>query len=87
MNTHRREPGARERIHEIHVGWRSDSKVWLVTHGGRPLKPGSFRRRAHAIAFARAVAHSRDAEMVVSDMSGRVTRHAHETLSYPTRLD
>ena len=87
MNTHRREPGARERTHEIHVGWMSDRKAWLVTHGGKPVTPGAFRRRAYAIAFARAVASSRYAEMVVSDMSGHVTRHAPETLSYPTRLD
>ena len=90
MNTHRREPGAHRRaheIHEIHVGWKSEARAWMVTHGDRPLAPGCFRRQAYAVAFARAVAYSRDAEMVVSDANGGVTRYGRETLSYPTRLD
>lgn len=86
MTTDRRDQGALTRA-EIHVGWLSDRQAWLVTHGGRALAQGSFRRRAYAVAFARAIAASRDAEMVVRDANGEITRHSPETLSYPTKLD
>lgn len=72
---------------EIHVGWLNDRKAWQVTHAGQALASGNFRRRAYALAFARAIASSRDAEMVVRDVNGEVTRHAPETLSYPRDLD
>lgn len=72
---------------EIHVGWLSDKKAWLVSRDGKPLSQGRFRHRAYAIAFARAIAASRDAEMVVRDANGKVTRHGPDTLGYPTKLD
>ncbi|HRN87423.1 DUF2188 domain-containing protein [Hyphomicrobium sp.] len=86
MTTDRSDRGTFPRA-EIHVGWLSERNAWLVTHGGKTLTPGSFRRRAYAIAFARAIAASRDAEMVVRDANGEITRHQPGTLSYPTKLD
>ncbi len=72
---------------EIHVGWLSDRKAWQITRSGQAIASGSFRRRAYAVAFARALASSRDAEMIVRDANGEVTRHAPDTLSYPRKLD
>ena len=86
MTTDRSDRGTFPRA-EIHVGWLSDRQAWLVTHGGHALRQGSFRRRAYALAFARAIAARHDAEMVVRDANGEITRHPPETLSYPTKLD
>ena len=86
MNTEHQNRSASPRT-EIHVGWLNDRKTWQVTRDGHTLVPGSFRRRAYAIAFARALATSRAAGMVVQDANGQVTRHAPGTLSYPTELE
>ena len=86
MNIDRREPDARDRVADIHVGWRNDRKAWQITRSGQPMA-SRFRIKEHAVAFARAVASSRDAELVVSEVNGQVTRHRKDTLSYPTTLD
>ena len=86
MDTDRKDQNAPPRA-EVHVGWLSDRNAWRVTHGDRTLTPENFRRRAYALAFARAMASSQAAEMVVRDVDGEVTRHPPETLSYPTKLD
>lgn len=86
MTTEHRDRDAPPRT-EIEVGWLSERKAWAVTHGDKSLSPGSFRRRAYALAFARAIAASRAVEMVVRDANGKITRHAPETLSYPRDLD
>lgn len=86
MSTDHQDRSASPRT-EIRVGWLSERRAWTVTHGDKSLSPGSFRRRAYALAFARAIAASRAVEMVVRDANGEVTRHAPETLSYPRKLD
>lgn len=70
---------------DIHVS-QDRSKTWLVTERGRRLEIASYRVRAHAMAFARAVAYGRRAEMVVYETDGRVVRHARTSLTYPTSL-
>jgi hypothetical protein len=42
--------------------------------------------REHAMAFARAVAYSRHAEMLVHENDGRIVRHARSSLTYPISL-
>lgn len=86
MSMDHRDQGASPRT-EIHVGWLNDRKAWMVTRGGLALPSGNFRRRAYALAFARAIASSRKADMVVRDENGEITRHAPDTLSYPRKLD
>lgn len=86
MNTEHQNRSASPRT-EIHVGWLNDRKTWQITHDGEALVPGNFRRRAYAVAFARALAASRAAGLVVQDENGNITRHAPNTLSYPTELE
>jgi hypothetical protein len=86
MNSHRQSGATRQPL-DVHVAWRSDRKDWQVEPTGRDNTARNFRLRAHAIAFARAVASSRAAELIVSDRNGKVTRHDKDSLSYPTTLD
>jgi hypothetical protein len=78
----RREPSESE----IHV-LRGAGETWLVKHGEAPVAFASYRLRSHAMAFARAVAFSSNADMIVHDLCGLRTRHARASLSYPTSLD
>lgn len=71
---------------DIHVV-RGQGDGWLVAQGERPVPMASYRHRAHAMAFARAVAFGANSEMVVHEADGRRTRHARASLSYPTALD
>lgn len=60
---------------------------WVVDTGtGRPAL-GSYRHRVYAMAYARALAHSRHTEMIVHEATGGTVRHARATLTYPARLD
>jgi hypothetical protein len=70
---------------DIHVG-RGENKSWLVTRGNQRTELASYRLKNHAMAFARAVAFSRHAEMIVHDRDGRSTRHQRAALTYPTSL-
>jgi hypothetical protein len=70
---------------DIHVV-RGADEAWLVKRGKMPLS-SSYRVRAHAMAFARAVAYSARADMIVHDLSGAKTRHTRASLSYPVSLD
>lgn len=70
---------------DIHV-MRGPGEAWMVAQGGRFLT-SNYRLRAHAIAFARAVAFGARADMVVHDLGGRKTRHTRASLSYPISLD
>lgn len=71
---------------EIHVV-RGPGKAWRVTQGGQFLASANYRLRAHAMAFARAVAYGANADMIVHESGGRKTRHSRSSLSYPTSLD
>lgn len=71
---------------DIHV-MRGADEAWSVKRGEMPLAASSYRLRAHAVAFARAVAHRAHADMIVHDLCGRSTRHTRASLSYPTSLD
>jgi hypothetical protein len=71
---------------DIHVV-RGPGEAWMVAQGGQFLATTNYRLRAHAMAFARAVAHSVHADMIVHDRGGRSTRHTQASLSYPTSLD
>jgi hypothetical protein len=71
---------------DIHV-MRGPGKAWIVAHGGQFLVSANYRLRAHAVAFARAVAFGAHADMIVHDLGGRSTRHTRASLSYPTSLD
>jgi hypothetical protein len=73
-------------VTEIHVR-RDRQDRWDVTAGlDRPIL-GTYRLRAYAEAYARALAYSLKAEMIVHDVSGIVTRHQRAALTYPTLLD
>lgn len=69
----------------IHVRRDADDRWRIASGGDRPML-GSYRTRASAEAFARALAYSRHVELIVHDMGG--TRHyARPALTYPTSLD
>ena len=70
----------------IHVGFEKEM-AWLVTRGNERAAIGTYRVRAHAMAFARAVAYSCHVEVVVHERNGQVAHHARASLSYPTSLD
>jgi len=82
-----REPAARKLSRDVHVAWQSDRRDWQVAPVNHSDLARNFRLKAHALAFARAVALSLDAELVERDSTGRVKRHGKESLSYPTTLD
>lgn len=70
-------------IHVVH----GPGNAWMVAQGGQLLASANYRLRAHAVAFARAVAYGAHADMIVHEQSGRITRHTRASLSYPTSLD
>jgi hypothetical protein len=47
----------------------------------------SFALKAHANAFARVLAHSSGADLVIYDANGVGIRQARATLTYPTKLE
>lgn len=71
---------------DVHVA-RGPETTWLVRRGGQPAELASYRLKAHAMAFARALAFSAGVEMIVHDPNGVVTRHSRASLTYPTSLD
>jgi len=71
---------------DIHVV-RGPDENWLVKQGTILLASASYRVRAHAMAFARAVAYGAHADMIVHDLSGATTLHTRASLSYPVVLD
>jgi hypothetical protein len=71
---------------DIHVK-RGPGGAWKVAKGEHLLASANYRLRAHAIAFARAVAYRAHADMVVHDLGGRTTRYQRASLSYPVSLD
>jgi hypothetical protein len=71
---------------DIHVV-RGPGEYWLVRQDGQILASSSYRVRAHAMAFARAVAFQVHADMIVHDRCGVRTRYGRASLSYPTSLD
>jgi len=87
MNDNLWEPAARKQSRDVHVAWQSDRKNWQVAPVNHDNLARNFRLKAHALAFARAVASSRHVELIERDRHGHVTRHERETLSYPTTLD
>jgi uncharacterized protein DUF2188 len=70
---------------DVHVS-QDPGNAWLVTERGRRSEMARYRMREHAMAFARAVAYGRRAEMIVHEIDGSVVRHARSTLTYPTSL-
>lgn len=60
---------------------------WIVQRSGAPNSPlASFRRRAIAEAYGRALAHRNQVELVVRRPDGEQIRYPASTLSYATRL-
>ena len=73
------------RADDIHVS-QDRSDTWLVVEHGTRSEVARYRVRAHAMAFARAVAFGRRVEMVVHENDGSIVRHARTSLTYPTSL-
>lgn len=71
---------------DIHV-LRGSGETWLIKQGEASAAIASYRRRSHAMAFARAFAHSSHSDMIVHGLCGLRTRHGRASLSYPTSLD
>lgn len=71
---------------DIHV-MRGPGEAWRVAQGEHLLASANFRFRAHAMAFARAVAFSSHADMIVHELGGDSTRYRRASLSYPISLD
>jgi hypothetical protein len=57
---------------------------WVVSKRARTL--ARYEHLHGAIAFARALAHSRRVEVVVQHQDGSSTRHAGASLTYPRDL-
>jgi hypothetical protein len=57
---------------------------WAVSNGARTIARYQFQHGA--MAFARALAHSRRAEVVVQPQEGSSSRHAGASLTYPLDL-
>ncbi len=76
--------GTRRR--DVHVA-RGPKTTWLVRRGSQPAELVSYRLKAHAMAFARALAFSTGVDMIVHDLDGVVTRYSRASLTYPTWLD
>lgn len=73
-------------VKDIHVVHES-GESWLIRQGGRVFFPSRYRVRAHAIAFASAVAYGANADMIVHDRNGVRTRLCRASLTYPTLID
>jgi hypothetical protein len=63
---------------------QSVSGDWAVSNGRRTL--ARYQSRYGAMAFARALAHSRRVDVVVQPQDGSSSRHAGATLTYPLDL-
>jgi hypothetical protein len=61
--------------------------AWRVAKGEQLFASANYRFRAHAMAFARAVASGSHADMIVHDRFGHITRYQRASLSYPVSLD
>lgn len=71
---------------DLHVMHQSGAG-WVVKDAEAAVSPlGSFKRRAMAEAYGRALAHRRGVELVVHMGDGRQVRRSAATLSYCTRL-
>ncbi len=79
-------PDAGHAVTDIHVR-RDEHNRWSVAVGATRSAPGTYRFRAYAEAYARALAYSRNVEMIVHEHPGRTTRHARAALTYPALLD
>lgn len=88
MNTGHRELLQNNAVgNDAHVSL-DDNGAWIVSRGERCSHiVGRYRRKVHAMAFARAVAYSRRGEMIVHCLNARPVRHSTETLTYPIHLD
>lgn len=71
---------------DIHVAL--DGEEWTVNQpaGQAGRTYGSFRIRAHAEAFGRALAHRCKVTLIVHHPDGREARYGGETLTYPSHL-
>jgi hypothetical protein len=70
---------------EIQVEKRGDR--WCVSRGETKRAIKSFALKAHANAFARVLAHSNGADLVIYDANGVGIRQARATLTYPKVLE
>jgi hypothetical protein len=59
---------------------------WVVGNGRRKLPTIMFLKRSHALAFARALAHSLRESLFVASQAGRLRKQGRETLTYPITL-
>lgn len=64
----------------------SGADTWVV-RDGRDDALGRYRVKRYAVAFASAVAHSRQDELVVHERDGSFVQLPRHTLTYPTTLD
>jgi hypothetical protein len=71
---------------EISVS-RANNGSWLVSQRRPNRALQTFRLKVHALAFARAVAHSRGAPLYVHDVGGTRSQECPGSLTYPVRLD
>jgi hypothetical protein len=73
--------------YDIHVSHETDAG-WTVIQAADTESRlyGQFRVRAHAEAFARALAHRGRVSLIVHHRDGREARVPASALSYPARL-
>lgn len=69
----------------ISVSPSGDGRWRVAETGADELE--TFRLKAHALAFARAVALSRGVDLFVAGRNGGGVRQGRHTLTYPTTLD
>jgi hypothetical protein len=60
--------------------------VWTVVRGPNGTNLLTFRFKAHAVAYGRALAHAQKLTLFVDDRNGFTVRQEPETLTYPSRL-
>jgi hypothetical protein len=61
--------------------------LWCVLRGRRDLRLLTFKLKAHAIAYGRAVACSGKLALFVDDRNGVAVRQSWSSLTYPVFLD
>ena len=62
-------------------------QAWTVVRGPIGNDLLTFRFKAHAVAYGRALAHAQKLTLFVDDRNGFTVRQEPESLTYPNRLD
>ena len=65
---------------------QTSSRSWQVSNGKSDVRR-SFRHRGHALAYARAIAHSHQSDLYIKGPDGKTIRQSRLSLTYPTVLE